>query len=160
MSFAIEVASEAVVISYRYPVSSLQLNIIEEGEVVAGKTAFGDFTGVVNLASIAKLQYIASRIYLLCQIRQFGGIFDKDRGVWGGTVTGLGGAGRSGVFNGSDSIVGPGGVIKEVVRLAGCLPGYQGAGIAAVGVAFFQAWEFAVRPFPGCCPFVVIGRLF
>ena len=55
MSFAIEVASEAVVISYRYPVSSLQLNIIGEGEVVAGKTAFGDLTGVVNLASIAKL---------------------------------------------------------------------------------------------------------
>ena len=32
MSFAIEVASEAVVISYRYPVSSLQLNVIGEGD--------------------------------------------------------------------------------------------------------------------------------
>ena len=49
MSFAIEVASEAVVISYRYPVSSLQLNVIGEGEVVAGKTAFGDFTEYPNL---------------------------------------------------------------------------------------------------------------
>ena len=80
MSVAIEMAFEWVsIVSYWRPLISVQVDVGGESEIITGETLFGGFVRVVDLISVFKFQYITSFIGLLCQIGQFGGLFDEDR---------------------------------------------------------------------------------
>ena len=81
MPFAIEVAAEDMHMSYRSPESSIQFDIVGESEIITGETLFIGIGFVVDFISVFNFQYIASRIHLLCQIRQFGGILNQYRFV-------------------------------------------------------------------------------
>ena len=102
-----------------------------ESEIITGETLFGGFVRVVDLISVFKFQYITSFIGLLCQIGQFGGLFDEDRFI--GCVAGIAGGifdfvgyfavppftGRSGVcYEGIAAII-----TKTTRRVNGGLPG-------------------------------------
>ena len=90
MPVAIEMASEWVsIVSYRRPLISVQVDVGGESEIITGETLFGGFVRVVDLISVFKFQDITSFIGLLCQIGQFGGLFDEDRFI--GCVAGIAG---------------------------------------------------------------------
>ena len=70
MPCAIEVAAEDMHMSYRSPESSIQFDIVGESEIITGETLFIGIGLVVDFISVFNFQYIASRIHLLCQIRE------------------------------------------------------------------------------------------